>query len=155
MRRRGFLLAVVLVLSVVLLVMGMGYLGSVSTQYASTYQSLAAAQARALCMAGLEDARIKLEKDPEFPPTGSQGQSFSYTEEVTDLSGKLLGNYQIFIDSTYRNAPFKVLLIRCQGQCGPRTKPTAQNTIRATLQLSKANPATYFRYLRWEDGGSY
>ena len=147
------MLAIVLVLSVVLLVMGMGYLGSVSTLYSGTFQSLAQAQARALSTAGLEDARAKLEKDPNFPPRSAQAQVFSYCEEFSDVSGNLLGNYQVSIDPTYRNPPFQILLITSVGQCGTRQRPTAQNTIRATLQLNKTNPATYFRYLRWEDQG--
>ena len=155
--RRGFLLATVLLLSILLLVMGMGYIGGLVRQYQSTFQAALACQARGLARTGLEDARIKLVKDGLFPPAGAADQQiFTYSENVTDLDGTtLIGSYTISIDTSFRAEPYAIIRVTSTGQTGPRSNPTAQNTISATLNLSKTDPAKYFRYLRWEDRSSY
>lgn len=155
-RKRGFLLGVVLILSVVLFVMAVGYLGSLPRLYQSTFQAGYLAQARAIARAGLEDARVKLEKDPNFPPPGAETQRvFTYIEDFTDLDGSVLGSYEVSIDSTFRQLPYQVIQVTSRGQTGPRTNPQAQTTLTASLNLAPLPAANLYRNLRWDDSGSY
>lgn len=106
MKRRAFMVMLVMLLSLLLFVMGMGFLGKRSAQYSGAISRMKAAQARALAQAGLEDARVKLEKDLFFPPPGDRDQTlFSYTEEVKDDAGAIVGYYTVTLDSRYRHAP--------------------------------------------------
>ncbi len=69
----------------------------------------------------MEDARIKLDKDPSFPPSGGLDQFvYSYSENLLDTSGNLVGFYEVQINSTHRVYPFGVLKIRSIGRVGQR-----------------------------------
>lgn len=106
-RPQAFILALSLLLCVLLLVLGVGFLGKRAAQSAATASEALALRARALAEAGLEDCRVKLEKDMFFPPPGDEEQLiFSYSEPVYSLlDGSLEGLYMVTLDLTRRSAP--------------------------------------------------
>lgn len=147
------MLITVLMLSILLVTMGLGFLGSRVGQYQSTIQSVLAVRARELARAGIEDARTKLNRDNRFPPPVGTGQSvFTYSENFNDASGNFVGIYQVSLDSTYAATPFFVQSITSTGIIGPRTAPVASHTYRAYLDISPTSPR-YFQIIRWEDLG--
>ena len=160
MRRRGFLLITALLAVVVLLLLGFGLLGSQAARFRGTPRAAESAQARALAMAGLEDARAKLENDVSFPPApAGEGQDvFSYSERM-DLPGTL-GSYTVILDRSHEGPPYQVLHITAIGSLGRPDLPTAQHTLKAELDLSPvvrgtSNPnPRFFRFTHLEDESS-
>ncbi len=158
LRKKGMVLALVLVLSVIVMVLGMAFIGSRAVMYQNSARLGEAAQARALAEAGLEDCRIKLDKDPGFPPPGREEQTkFSYSEDVTDSSGELVGYYEVTVDSSHAVGPYYVVRIDSVGRAGTRAEPVAQHTIEAELDVAvedRASPGSpnprHFRFLRWD-----
>lgn len=157
-RQKGFVLAMVLMLTVLFLIIGIGFISSKASIYKGVGQSGAEAQAEALAEAGMEDARVKLDKDPYFPPAGGLDQVvFSYSEDLADTAGNVVGSYEVQIDDTHKIYPFGVLKIRSIGRVGPRDAPTAQHTIEAELDVSpfdRSDPAVSnprnFKFNRWK-----
>ncbi|MFN8608412.1 MAG: hypothetical protein U0931_12820 [Vulcanimicrobiota bacterium] len=128
--RRGFVLIFSLLLLLLLALGGMILLGQRAAQYRASVLASKTAVARALAQAGLEDARVKLEKDLNFPPPGDQNQVvFSYDEPVTDLDGKLVGYYFVTVDSRHRtplqppapNEP-SIVVVTAMGRAGQDPK---------------------------------
>ena len=155
---KGFVLALVLLLSVIMLILGMAFIGSRALLYQGSSRVSDLAQAKALAEAGLEDARVKLDKDPDFPPPGRDEQDdFSYSEDVQDISGRTVGYYEVLINSTHRVGPYSVLRIKSIGRVGPREEPFAQHSIEAELDVSaedRSNPTLsnprHFQFQRWD-----
>lgn len=147
LQRRGFLLVTSLFIIIVLLLMGMGFIGSQASRYAAARRSGEAAQARQLALAGLEDARIKLEMDSQFPPQPAVGQPyFSYAESLTlSSSPALRGAYTVLIDRSYEKDPNNVYLITSTGAVGPAEKPIAQYKLIAELDLVPESSGTHAR----------
>lgn len=153
MKRRGFLLAMVMLLCLILLVFGLAFLGSRGRQYQSVISAGQSAQAQELARAGIEDARVKFDRDIGFPPPLAIGQhTFSYCEEVTDAGGVYLGRYRVSLDMTYSRPPFSVACIRSTGSLGPAEAPTALHTYVCYLDLTPG-AANRYRVLRWDDLG--
>lgn len=159
MKKRGFLLITALLVCVILLLIGMGMLGSESSRYAAIRNSAFSSQARQLAVAGLEDARAKLEMDYAFPPEPGPGQqAFSYSERL-DISADLTGVYSVTIERTHAKDAAEVLLITSVGSLGPIAKPIAQYKLRAEFDLSQSRPNAgngiqknrYYRYTHIED----
>ena len=149
--RRAFLLIAVLMISLILLTMGLAFLGSRPALYASAQQAQLAATARALARSGLEDARVKLNKDIQFPPTPGVGQvTFTYMENMV-VGAQTVGSYRVTIDSTYNYPPFSVLSITATGFAGPTGAPTASHTYVAFLDVSSTASPTFFQYINWAD----
>lgn len=157
MKPRGFLLITALLSVVVLLLLGFGLLGSQAARFRGVTRAAESAQARALAMAGLEDARTKLENDVSFPPApAGVGQNvFSYSERM-DLPGTM-GSYTVIIDRSYEGLPYQVLHITAIGSLGRLDIPTAQHTLKAELDLSPtvrgtSNPnPRFFRFTHVQD----
>ena len=155
---KGFVLALVLLLSVIMLILGMAFIGSRALLYRGSSRAGELAQAKALAEAGMEDARVKLDKDPDFPPPGRDEQDdFSYSEDVQDISGRTVGYYEVLINSTHRVGPYAVLRIEAIGRVGPRDKPVAQHSIEAELDVSaqdRSDPnlpnPRHFQFQRWD-----
>jgi len=158
--RRGFLLITALLSVVVLLLLGFGLLGSQAARFRGVTRAAESAQARGLAMAGLEDARAKLENDVSFPPAPSgEGQFlFTYSERL-DLPGTM-GSYTVIVDRTHEGPPYQVLHVTAIGSLGRLDLPTAQHTLKAELDLSPvvrgtANPnPRFFRYTHIQDESS-
>lgn len=158
--RKGFLLVTALLIVAVMLLLGAGLLGSQAARYQAVGHQARVVQARALAMSGLEDARIKLEKDLFFPPPPGPGQTtFSYSETVA-LPGNPPfdeGTYAVLIDNSQTIDPnnYGVIVVTSLGSLGPSDDPVAQYRIRAELDLRPPDTSpTYFRYLRWQDDAS-
>ena len=129
--QRGSTLVAALLVSVVLLLAGMGFLGQRAAQNRAVNGALLNAQARALAEAGLEDAIQKLSKDNRFPPFNADGQTvFTYQETAPDVSGNPLGQYQVTVDVTYQRPPYSIIKLISIGQVGPSNGPW-----QATAQL--------------------
>lgn len=164
MRRRGFLLITALMLTIILLLVGMGLLGSQASRYEAARQASFSSQARQLALAGLEDARVKMELDINFPPPQGPGQFlFSYSEFL-DLPypTPVTGSYSVTVDSTYAQDPAAGLYytITSVGSLGPPIAPTAQYRLTAELS-NNPNPIPavphgiqsqrFFRYTHIQD----
>ena len=153
-RKRGFLLITALLVCVILLLIGMGMLGSESSRYAAMRHAATSSQARQMALAGLEDARAKLELDASFPPDPGPGQTtFSYSERL-DLDSNTSGTYSVTIDRVQAGTPAAVLVVTSVGSIGPISKPIAQYKLRAEMDLSQSRPAAgngiqSNRYFRW------
>lgn len=154
--RRAFVLVLVLLICNLLLLLGLAFCGKRALQYRGASLASEVAQARALAEAGLEDARVKLEKDMAFPPAGADDQlTYSYSEDVLDPDGRLVGSFTVLLDRTYAKRPYNVLVLRSVGTVGPRTldPPGPQHRIRAELLLDQASPK-YFQFVSYRDEGS-
>jgi len=160
---RGSLLITCLLLSLVLLILGMAFLAVKSMRYKGSAMAAAYAQVSAIAEAGIEDARIKIAKDPEFPPPGDKDQNvFCYSENLFDIDGTtLIGTYTVTIDSSMNCPPYLVIRITSTGLAGPLGEPYAKKTIEAELDMSKTlrdnaaavNP-NFFRFINWKESGS-
>lgn len=152
-KRRAFLLLTSLLLGVVLLLLGMGFISSQADRYGGVKRAAETAQARALAIAGLEDARVKIQNDIQFPPPMAAGQTtFSYGE-VLDLGDPpILGHYNVVIETAYNQDPTFVLLVTSTGSIGDPNAPDAQYRIRAEMDMNPAG--RYCHFSHWEDDGA-
>ncbi|MBX3171825.1 MAG: hypothetical protein KF760_30720 [Candidatus Eremiobacteraeota bacterium] len=134
LKRRGIMIIVAMLVLGLLLILGMGILGSQQARYRAATRSSDAAQALCLAEAGLEDVRCKLEKDRQFPPRAADDQrTFSYSETLSN--GPLeLGSYYVEVDWSYDVAPYHILKITAIGCVGPRENPRAQRTLLGELR---------------------
>jgi hypothetical protein len=150
-RRRGFLIVFALLLTVLISLIGMSLLSIQRSQYSSSKEALRRAQCRALARAGMENAEIKIAKDPFFPSgVGDNHVLFSYSEEVTSVqnSGELLGSFTISIDKSDEQT-LKVIRVQSVAILGQRTAPTARYTIYGELSVDPED----FGYKVWQEGG--
>jgi len=152
-KRRGFLLVTVLLLMILMLTLGMTFLGKRSAQYRRASLVEQALVARSLAEAGMEDARLKLQRDLLFPQQSDDQTLFSYSE-VMSVNGVRVGSYTVTIDNTYKAPPFLILVVRSMGQAGrDPSNPTATRRFRAEYDLSQqmrdnpSNPNAFYRQL--------
>lgn len=167
-KQRGILLITALMVCIVLLLIGMGLLGSQASRYEAAKQSTYISQARQLALAGLEDARVKLEMDLNFPPPPGPGQDlFSYSETlVDDPEPSKDGTYTVIVDMTYATdltnpsmVTGRYISVTAIGTVGPTIKPVAQYRLRGEIdnQESGRPPVSgittnrFFRYTHIED----
>jgi len=136
-RRRGFLLITVLLLLTILLVLCGAYLRSQANYYRAARFSSWKAGARQLALSGLEDVRVKLLKDYQYPPLSLTQQRFSYVENVRDASGALVGTYRVTLQGHYSEKPYSLLYVQCEGHLGPPEQPLASHTVTALCELSR------------------
>lgn len=164
MRRRGMLLVVALLVLGVALLAGMGLMTSQVSNYRGVHATEDAAMALCLAQAGLEDARLKMERDPLFPPHGDgylladdaglkpQEQSlFTYSEDMM-VEGKRVGCYRVSIDSSF--APdYQFVRITSNGLVGSTETPSAQRVLKVDLDVSIApgRTNTTFQPIKIED----
>ena len=149
---RGFLLVFTMLLSLILLIMGFAFLGSRSELYKSTYQASLACQARALARYGLEDARIKLYKDGQFPPGSPDQVLYVYAEEVLDppTGGTYVGSYRVAVDTTFRKiSPYFITKVTSTGFAGPRGASLARHTYTQYWYCNNS-----LRCVRFDDAGT-
>ena len=164
--RRGFALILVLLLIVLLLTIGMAFMGKRSPQYDAAYQASLQIQARALAEAGLEDAHQKLMKDIFFPPLGDRDQTvFSYSEEVREVgTGNLVGYYFVMLDFSWAkrtDTPTEdfpsVITVKSKGVLGPDvTKPAATSRMKMEIEIdSNQPPPQPMRITDWVEEGEF
>ena len=144
---------VVLWLGLILLVLGLALLQRQANQYSSSQSLVESSMAYELALAGLETARLRLDKDPEFPPHGVDQVQFSLTEPVYDVDNQSLrGFYVLDLDNRWRQAPYYVVKITSVG-CWPNAdKPQSRRKISVKLDLNPAH-STYYRWIDWQDEG--
>ncbi len=156
------MLVVALLLSLLFLVLGMGFLTQRVTQYRGAFRAAEAVQALACARAGLEDVRTKLNLDYAFPPPAADDQPvFSYSEVIQDFGGgPIVGSYTVTIDSTYRQAPFGLLKITVVGSAGDPQQPLARRKLYGELDVLpvlRTDPALpnpdFFEFVQLVDRG--
>ncbi len=105
-KQKGSILVVTLILLIILFTMGMTILGMKSTQAKSSLMMTHSAMTKYIAEAGMEDARVKLLKDVDFPPKAEiNDHLFSYSEELRyPGDSKSIGQYTVTID-TSKNDP--------------------------------------------------
>lgn len=121
-RRKGFML--ILAFFIVLLITGFGlaFLNTGALSYQGAVTSQLSQQALFLAYSGLEDARVKLERDYDFPPTTDpEVKVYSYSESVLASDGQSMGSYEVKVDLTYANAPYQVILVSSTGRVSAGT----------------------------------
>ncbi len=149
--QRGSLVIMALLVSVALLVLGLGLLGSQAAKYEAANKTREGYRAKALAMAGLEDVRVKLSKHVLFPPKRvditdaiSQVQNFfSYSEDVRNSAGDVVGHYTVVVDRSWQreragdsSGPAEdgkiltgIWAVTVTGKTGPRdARPIAERT---------------------------
>lgn len=134
----GAALLAALLLSTVLLLVGMGFLGQRRGEYTAALEHVRRSQAGALADAGLQDALGKLAKDVGFPPLRSDDQgSFVYSEELFNADGESVGFFQVTVDVRYQFRPYRILRIISRGMVGDRKNPTATVTRKAEIDIDE------------------
>ena len=117
MSKRAFILAITLTLLMLIFTLGMAFVSASGTYYREASRQAQAVQSRALAEAGIADAMAKIQRDILFPPPQAVDQKdYSYTEQLQDVgSAAMVGNYTVTIDTTYKGAPYHVILLRSTG----------------------------------------
>lgn len=147
-RRGGFLLILALLIAVLLLVATLGMLSRQSARYERAQLMADAAQARGLALAGLEEARMKLERDLLFPPLSESTQElFTFSEVIEDTTGERVGAFTITLDFSQAEQ-YGILLITSTGEVGMPERVRGRRSVRAELQLST------FKIVNFEDFGA-
>ena len=146
MNKRAFLLITALLIIVILMLVGMGFLGSQVARYRAALRAAESSQARQLALSGLEDARIKMELDENFPPKGAVNQDiFSYSEKLTINSvPPVNGTYTVVINSTYAVDPAAVIFVTAIGTVGAPESPISQYRLKAELDFRDTGAAVYY-----------
>ena len=130
-RSKGSILVMALLATVALLVLGLGLMSAQAGRYRKALQIEQATQAYALARAGLEDARVKLEMDLEFPPPGADDQNlFRYGENFGN------GAYFVEVDARFDNPPYRVIKITSIGVVGNSESPAARRELIMELDSS-------------------
>ncbi|MCL5773825.1 MAG: hypothetical protein M1536_05535 [Firmicutes bacterium] len=142
----------------------MGLLSIKATQYKVAILEKNFSIARTLAEAGLEEARVKINKDLNFPPEVAEQSIYSYTEEVVNSDGERIGVYQVSVDMSKDKSPDYYIIITSTGIVGttdPSDNPLAIRSISAridTASKERSNPLNdngyYFRVIDYQDGGS-
>jgi hypothetical protein len=133
----GFLLVSVLLISIIVLTLGMTFLGKRAVQYRRAALFEAAAQARAYAESGLEDALIKFRWDLEFPPLSKDQHAFTYTKDFVSGTDRI-GGYKVILDGDRRFPPYKIWIVTATGDVGgDPLKPTALRTLQLEFDVSK------------------
>lgn len=156
-RKNGSLLIAALMLFVLLLALGLGLMSTQSNRMKEARAQALSVQAKQLCLAAWQDARVKLGTDILFPPQGVL-ESFAYSEDVSDGEGNFVGTYTVVIDVRFAR-PFRdvmtgeltqgLYLVTCNGKVGERGfEPEAERTMYYELDMNN------FKVIRFEDRGS-
>lgn len=135
-RSGGFLLVLCLMLTILLFVLGLSFLGKRAAQYRRVGQAALAAQAKSVCEAGVEDVLLKFQRDYSFPPMASDQTTFSYSEQIINGTERL-GGYTVTIDGQYRAAPYLLYVITVVGEAGAQpANPSARRAMRLEIDCS-------------------
>ena len=160
--RRGFMLILALFLLIAVVLTAMAFVGTRGLRYQEATRAVSHRKALALARAGIEDARVKLEKDSAFPPPGGLEQKiFTYQEEVTDLAKPdKVGSYMVAVDTTWCKDPYGVIVITSTGSTGDPDFPEATAVVRAELDVKPVNRVTgaapnpnLYKFIRWTEEG--
>lgn len=162
MKRKGFILILSLFLCLLFFVVGIAYLSLKANQYRSASEAQRALQAKGLAEAGIEDLRIKLQRDSQFPPPIGDSDQYGYREQLV-VGGKLRGTYSVTLDNTYALPPYQLLIATVTGEVGNTAQDSAsRRSFRVEIDLApfvRSDPDTvnprFRRFLSVQDlGGS-
>lgn len=146
MRKSGSILIGVLLLLVVLLLGGLALNTRQRERYKGAVAESHSLQALCLAESGWEDARVKLDKDPRFPPPGGLEQrTFTYSEAVTGADGERIGSYTVTIDRRFDRAPYYLLVITSTGAVGPENATRSSRTVTVEVD-SRTRVVNALRY---------
>lgn len=134
MRRRGSIILSLLLLTL-LLVLGMGLSSQSGRRNEGARRLQDEVAARAAAEAGIEDAREKLLKDPNFLP-GETLSSLGYAEVLTDLAGQPYARYTVTLDLSLQGDPHRLLRIVSVGDVGSVGSSRVRRTLVAEVDLS-------------------
>lgn len=158
--KRGSALIAVLLLLGFLMVLGMALLSKQTHHLRAATRARDAEAALELALAGLEEVRVKLDKDLRFPALRDTDQmTFSYQEEIFDIDGgPSVGFYIVRIDRRWEQEPYEVWRIRVEGVLGALDNPRARRLLEATFDRAEfragsPNP-NYFEFIDVTDHGS-
>ncbi len=153
--KRGFLIQALLLIAL-LLVFCLGLLGRQPLAYSGAKQTSKMLQARQLALAGVEDIRVKLERDYQTRQLG-QVRSVNYVEDVFNGS-ETIGSYHVTVNQELQDTPFELLQIECEGLLGKdRQHPESRVVISTLFDLRKenrqgpGNNPNYFRFIEWNE----
>lgn len=165
----GFLLVASLMISVLFLVTGLGMLSAQVSRYASAARIAEGLQAKNAALSGMEDVRVKLNKDVKFPPRKSvdkEQYKFAYSENMATPAGSPAVSYTVVIDYELeyeaqvprQPAPnsqlgfgpqrWGVYRINVTGFYGPRAQPIAQSMFYAEYDIGTG------QFIRFDDRSS-
>lgn len=169
-RPRGFLIIAALLITIIFLVTGIGILSAQASRYGASVRVAEGMMAKNAALSGLEDVRVKLAKDVNFPPTKSKHRNqtkFAYSEILYDGDGDLNRQvtYSVVIDfALEREAqvttplperkdqwlPYRwgVYRIDVVGFVGPRHDPISQSNFYAEFDIGSG------KFIRFEDQSS-
>ncbi len=165
-RRDGFLLVASLLITMIFLVTGLGIMSAQASRYAASARVAEGVQAKNAALSGLEDVRVKLAKDVQFPPRKSKNRGqmkFAYSETLFEVSGEPNSKvtYSVVVDfelerqcqvvnpdpSLTQWLPFRwgIYRITVSGYVGPRNSPIAQSLLYAEYDIGTG------QFIRFED----
>ena len=147
-KRKGFLLVVALLLTLLIAILALGMLGVKKGSYSSSRSAIQAVQAKSLARSCLGDAWTKYSKDPAFPGgLGDDQIRFSYREDEVDLDGNKIGSYVVTLDRSDRYT-HNIIRIESTGIAGTVEEQLVHHTIYAELQIVPND----FRFKVWQEG---
>ena len=136
--RRGSALLIALLIAIVIFVAGIALVFQFRSDYQQRFQSAQWVQVLALAQAGLEDFRVKLERDPNFPPLSDVEQTvFEYTEQIAPEGG-----FQVSSDTSLRRNPWQLVLVRSRGYLGTSNSPTLVVALEGEFDVSAVQRGT-------------
>ncbi|MEW6278440.1 MAG: hypothetical protein AB1758_07465 [Candidatus Eremiobacterota bacterium] len=146
--RRGFLLVLVLLVSLLITILALAMLSSRARHHRAAMLFLKDRQARALAASGLEEARAKLSQDPDFPPASCDGQTrFAYREDLGP------GTYAVVVDVSRRAPPSSLVEVRSTGAVGEArcTMVGWLDVSPESRRLARSPNPNLMRYVRWRE----
>ena len=161
--RRAFVLVVALFVVTFISLVAFAFLNSSSVGLTTVMSASVEQQALCLAQSGIADARVKLERDPLFPPpVGDDGKFFSYSEEGRDLGGgPVIGIFDVTVDQSCADAPYFLVRLTSTGRV-MRQSQEIKKTVHAEIDLSPTdrraghtsedNP-NFYKIVNWSEEG--
>ncbi len=136
-RRKAFILILALFIVTFISVLALAFLGAGPMNYRTAMSVTLEQQVQWLARSGIEDARIKLQRDPDFPPAmGDEGQYFSYSEQISELGGSAaIGSFEVTVDKSHSQDPYFLVILNSTGRLS-RNGQELKSSIRAELDIS-------------------
>ena len=139
-RRKAFILILALFIVTFISVLALAFLGAGPMNYRTAMSVTLEQQVHWLAQSGIEDARIKLQRDPDFPPSmGDEGLYFSYSEQISDLGGTSpIGSFEVTVDKSHAKDPYYLVILNSTGRLS-RQGQEMKSSIRAEVDISPSD----------------
>jgi len=135
--RRGVVLVGVLFLMLFMAILAAHVFYMRMTEHRAGVLHLAEVQAQRAALSGLEDAKVKLMKDPLWPHTTVSQKVYVYGDTLSWGSYGLAG-YRVAVRRKKPN-----VVVTCWGYVGDPAKPTAQRQVQAVFDPATAKFSSY------------